>query len=191
MNNVLKPLPLPPGGTIRQLRPSDLPRFRDHLLRLDGESRRDRFNGPSSDEFLDTYAERSFRNGAIVVGYVAGDRVLGAAELHEQPEEFEPTAEIAFSVERELQHRGIGGLLFERLIGHARALGYTRLRVTTHPQNHAMKRLARKFDARLTFEDGETVGLIELDPLPELAPAAAARGGALAWRGKALAAPFV
>jgi RimJ/RimL family protein N-acetyltransferase len=179
MNNISKTLPLPPGGVIRQLRPSDLPRFRDHLLRLDGESRRDRFNGPSNDHFIEAYAERSFHNGAIVVGYVVGDRVLGAAELHERPEDFEPTGEI------------IGGLLFERLIGHARALGYTRLRVTTHPQNHAMKRLARKFDARLTFEDGETLGLIELDPLPELVPAPVRRGGALSWRGKALAAPFV
>jgi RimJ/RimL family protein N-acetyltransferase len=191
MNDVSNTVSLPPGGVIRQLRPSDLPRFRDHLLRLDGESRRDRFNGPSNDHFIEAYAERSFHNGAIVVGYVVGDQVLGAAELHERPEDFEPTGEIAFSVERELQHRGIGGLLFERLIGHARALGYTRLRVTTHPQNHAMKRLARKFDARLTFEDGETLGLIELDPLPELVPAPVRRGGALSWRGKALAAPFV
>lgn len=184
-----KPLP-PPGGVIRQLRPSDLPRFRDHLLRLDAENRRDRFNGPSSDHFLESYAERSFHNGAIVVGYVLDDCVLGAAELHERPEEFEPTGEIAFSVERELQHRGIGGLLFERLIGHARALGYTRLRVTTHPQNVAMKRLAQRFDARLTFEDGETVGVIELDPPAQLASARAKRGGSASWRGKALAAPF-
>jgi RimJ/RimL family protein N-acetyltransferase len=178
----------PPGATIRQLRPSDLPRFREHLLRLDAESRRDRFNGPSSDYFLSEYAERSFRTGAIVVGYVAGDRVLGAAELHERPEEREPTAEIAFSVERELQHRGIGSLLFQRLIGHARALGYTRLRVTTHPQNHAMKHLASRFDARLIFVDGETVGQIELDPLPE--PVMAPRGGAIAHRSKAMA-PFL
>lgn len=157
--------PLPPGATIRQLRPSDLPRFRDHLLRLDAESRRDRFNGPSSDHFLQAYAERSFHDGTIVVGLVVGDCVCGAAELHERPEEAD-TGEIAFSVERGLQHRGIGGLLFERLIGHARALGYTRLRVTTHPHNHAMKRLARRFEAHLHFEDGETVGLIELAPLP-------------------------
>ena len=145
MNHASRKLPPPPGGVIRQLRPSDLPRFRDHLLRLDAENRRDRFNGPSSDHFLENYAERSFRNGAIVVGYVVDDCVLGAAELHERPEELEPTGEIAFSVERELQHRGIGGVLFERLIGHARALGYTRLLVTTHPQNVAMKRLAQRF----------------------------------------------
>lgn len=153
-----------PPGTIRQLRPSDLPRFRDHLLRLDPESRRDRFNGVADDIFMVSYAERCFAEGTTVIGYVQGDKVLGAAELHERPELLEPTGEIAFSVERELQHMGIGRRLFERLIGNARGLGYTKLRVTTHPHNEAMKSLARRFDAALSFEDGETVGVVDLDP---------------------------
>lgn len=153
-----------PLGVIRQLRPSDLPKFREHLLRLDSESRRDRFNGPSNDNFVAAYAERAFRDGTTVIGYVESVEVLGAAELHEIEGEGEPTGEIAFSVEHVLQHRGIGSRLFERLIWHAHALGYTQLRVTTHPQNQAMKRLASKFNARLRFEGGETVGLIELSP---------------------------
>jgi len=154
----------PLTGIIRQLRPSDLPRFRDHLLRLDTESRRDRFNGFADDTFVTAYAERCFAKGTTVIGYVEGDKVLGAAELHERPEIVEPTGEIAFSVERVLQHRGVGGRLFERLVANARWLGYTRLLVTTHPQNAAMKSLARKFNASLSFADGETVGVIELDP---------------------------
>lgn len=151
-----------PKGIIRQLRPSDLPRFQDHLLRLDAASRRDRFNGFTDDAFVASYAARSFRDGTTVIGYVEDDKVLGAAELHERPEQLVPTGEIAFSVERDLQHRGIGGRLFERLIAHAHALGYMRLLVTTHPQNEAMKALARRFDAKLSFDAGETVGVIEL-----------------------------
>ncbi len=155
---------VPLTGIIRQLRPSDLPRFRDHLLRLDPGSRRDRFNGFADDTFVTSYAERCFARGTTVIGYVEGDEVLGAAELHERPELPEPTGEIAFSVEHGLQHRGLGGRLFERLIANARWLGYTRLLVTTHPQNEAMKALARKFHASLSFDAGETVGAIELDP---------------------------
>ncbi|MBI1619365.1 GNAT family N-acetyltransferase [Aquamicrobium zhengzhouense] len=164
LSSVAQPL----TGTIRLLRPSELPQFREHLLRLDDLSRRDRFNGPTSDSFVSSYAERSFHNGALVIGYVENGQVLGAAELHERPEDRLPTGEIAFSVERALQHRGLGGLLFERLIESARAFGYERLLVTTHPQNQAMKRLARKFNATLRFEDGETVGIIELEPTPSL-----------------------
>ncbi|WP_011580785.1 GNAT family N-acetyltransferase [Chelativorans oligotrophicus] len=151
-------------GVIRRLRPSELELFREHLLRLDKESRRDRFNGVISDKFLEQYAIRSFHEGATVVGYVEGGRVLGAAELHERPQLTPPTGEIAFSVEKALQHRGLGSRLFERLIAHARSLGYTRLYVTTHPNNNTMRALAAKFAARIIFEEGETVGLIELDP---------------------------
>ncbi|MBT1155967.1 GNAT family N-acetyltransferase [Aminobacter anthyllidis] len=153
----------PLTGVIRQLRPSDLPRFAEHLLRLDDQSRRDRFNGLTHDGFLQAYAERSFHEGATVIGYVEGDKVLAAAELHERAEASEPTAEIAFSVEREIQHRGIGGRLFQRLVAQARGLGYLRLQVTTHSNNSAMKALARRFNAKLSFQQGETNGIIELN----------------------------
>lgn len=151
-----------PTGQIRQLRPSDLPAFREHLLRLDPESRRDRFNGMTDDVFVASYAARCFSQGATVIGYVENGEVHGAAELHERPDLDPPTGEIAFSVERHLQHQGIGSQLFRRLIGHALALGYEQLRVMTHPNNQAMKSLARKFDAALTFVDGETLGSIDL-----------------------------
>lgn len=156
-------------GVVRQLRPSEEARFRDHLLRLDRYSRNDRFNGATSDAFVESYAERCFQTGATVIGYVDGGKVLGAAELHERTDFDPPTAEIAFSVEKELQHRGLGSLLFERVIAHAYALGYTRLYVTTHADNAAMKALARKFNARLTFERGETMGMIELAEPPRSA----------------------
>lgn len=158
----------PLTGTIRLLRHSELPQFMAHLLRLDAASRRDRFNGPTSDDFVRTYAQRCFHDGTIVIGYVEDREVLGAAELHERPEDIEPTGEIAFSVERHLQHRGLGGLLFARLVESARAFGYERLLVTTHPQNEAMKRLARRFNASLRFADGETLGEIRLEPAPPL-----------------------
>lgn len=154
-----------PDGTTRQLRPSDLERFRDHLLRLDSASRRDRFNGVADDEFVSNYAARCFATGATVIGYVEDGRVLGAAELHERREDRVPTGEIAFSVERELQHRGIGSRLFERLIVNALGLGYVRLLVTTHRDNTAMKSLARKFGAEMVFEAGETMGIIDLAPI--------------------------
>ncbi|MBX3569710.1 MAG: GNAT family N-acetyltransferase [Rhizobiaceae bacterium] len=156
---------IPPGAVIRQLRPSDRQRFADHLLRLDARGRRDRFNGGLSDAFLIAYAQRCFGGESTVVGLVVGNDVLGAAEIHEVADEPEPTAEIAFSVEPGCQHSGIGTLLFERLLAHARAQGYAHLTVTTHANNHAMRRLAARFGASLRFRSGETVGTIHLAPL--------------------------
>lgn len=161
--------PLTFPGVIRQLRPSDRCRFKEHLLRLDAESRHDRFNGGTSEGFVAAYADRCFGEGATVVAYVEDDHVLGAAELHERPEFDVPTAEIAFSVERGWQHHGLGRRLFRRIIGHAQALGYTQLKVTTHPGNVAMRRLARSFGAHLRFMDGETTGTVVLTPVEESA----------------------
>lgn len=168
-------------GVIRQLRPSEWPRFRDHLLRLDPRSRHDRFNGAIDDAFVETYADRCFAEGTAVIGYLEGERVVGAAELHEKAGEDEPTAEIAFSVERAFQHRGIGAALFERLLEAAKGMGYARLRVTTHPDNAAMRALAQKFGVPLRFDHGDTVGLISLPPVP----AARIRRGGTMQRGAA------
>lgn len=140
--------------------------FRNHLLGLDAASRRDRFNGVTDDQFVAAYSSRCFHDGTTVIGYVVDGHVRGAAELHERPELPEPTGEIAFSVERDFQHRGIGAKLFARLVQSARGFGYRRLLVTTHAQNEAMKALARRFKSKLSFEAGETVGLIELDDEP-------------------------
>ncbi len=149
--------------TIRQLQPSERGHFRNHLIRLDRLSRAERFNGACSDEFLNRYADRCFDDGAVIIGALHGENVLGAAELHEYPDHIIPTGEIALSVEAEFQRHGYGGSLFRRAISHARALGYRQLRITTQSQNSAMKNLARNFSAKLESEDGETIGTIRLD----------------------------
>lgn len=151
-----------PAGTIRVLSPRDLPLFREHLLRLDASSRRDRFNGVTDDHFVASYAARCFAGRTSVVGYFEDGAMRGAAELHERTDMPEKSAEIAFSVERAWQHRGLGSRLFERLIERAVGLGHVSLYVTTHPQNQAMKALARKFDAGLHFENLEAAGTIDL-----------------------------
>ena len=48
------------GGVIRRLWPADLSAFREHLLRLDAQSRYDRFAMSVNDDFLTRYAERCF-----------------------------------------------------------------------------------------------------------------------------------
>jgi hypothetical protein len=79
--------------------------------------------------------------------------------------------EIAFSVEAGLRRKGVGSLLFRKLIEEARAKGYRRLRITTGAQNDAMRALANKFGAHLTFRHGESTGTIEVKEQPRPQPA--------------------
>ena len=165
------------SGVIRQLRPSEELLFRQHLLELDPASRRDRFNGITDDAFVSRYSSRCFHDGTTVIGFVVDGKVRGAAELHERPDLPDPTGEIAFSVDKDFQFHGVGAKLFKRLVESARGYGYERLIVTTHPNNEAMKSLARRFNAKLTFEEGETVGRIELGPDPAEKRAVGVSGG--------------
>jgi RimJ/RimL family protein N-acetyltransferase len=152
----------PPAGMIRELQPDDLGLFRAHLHRLGQASRRDRFNGHTDDGFLDSYAARCFAGGATVLAFVCDGVIRGAAEMHDCRPGRHEAAEIAFSVEDAFQNRGIGGALFGRLVARARALGCRTLHVTTHSGNAAMKALARKFGARLSFHSIDAAGVIDL-----------------------------
>jgi GNAT superfamily N-acetyltransferase len=163
-------------GTVRTLSQSELPLLRDHLLRLDRTSRHDRFHGFMDDGFIKRYAEKCANDGTVIIAYLENGAVRGAAELHppEQSPDGEP--EIAFSVERSARRKGVGSILFRKLIAEARARGYGSLRITTGAQNEAMRALANKFGANLTFRHGESTGSIDLarHGQPELVPATVA-----------------
>lgn len=153
-------------GSVRTLTAKELPLLRDHLLRLDRDSRRDRFNGSLDDNFVVRYAIKCVGDGTIVLVYVEDGVVRGAAELHQPDLSPGSLPEIAFSVESCVRRRGVGSILFTKLIAKARSLGYHSLRITTSAQNDAMRALANKFGAHLTFRHGESTGSIDLRPSP-------------------------
>src|SRR3954452_8779783 len=153
---------LPANGSIRTLTAREMPLLRDHLLRLDPESRRDRFNGATDESFVESYAARCLADGTVVIAYVEDDKVLGAAELHQPDTSADGVPEIAFSVERAVRRKGVGSVLFRRLITEAEGRGYESLRITTGYANEAMRALAHKFGAHLTFRQGESTGTIDL-----------------------------
>jgi GNAT superfamily N-acetyltransferase len=95
--------------------------YRQHLLRLDAESRRNRFGGAVSDGFIHRYSEPSALNGAVIHGFFVDGVLRGAAELRllERPGE----AEAALSIERAWQSHGVGTALLERVLLAARNSG--------------------------------------------------------------------
>jgi GNAT superfamily N-acetyltransferase len=157
------------SGYVRTLyQQEELPLLRDHLLRLDPESRHDRFNGFMDDGFIERYAAKCADDGTIVVAYIEDGVVRGAAELHPPDQSPDALPEIAFSVEASVRRQGVGIILFKRLIQEARWKGYQTLRITTGAQNQAMRALANKFGAHLTFRHGESTGTIDLKPQSQL-----------------------
>ena len=66
--------------TLRQQ--EELPLLRDHLLRLDRESRHDRFHGFMDDDFIERYAAKCADDGTVIIAYIENGVVRGAAELH-------------------------------------------------------------------------------------------------------------
>ena len=152
----------------------ELPLLRDHLLRLDRNSRHDRFHGFMDDSFIERYAEKCADDGTTIIAFFEDGVVRGAAELHPPDQSPDSLPEIAFSVEASVRRRGVGSILFRKLITVARAKGYQSLRITTGAQNDAMRALANKFGAHLTFRYGESTGTIDLTQQDEteLAPSA-------------------
>jgi GNAT superfamily N-acetyltransferase len=150
-------------STVRTLSPhEELLLLHDHLLRLDRASRHDRFHGFISDCFIERYAEKCANDGTIIIAYFEDGVVRGAAELHPPEQSPDSLPEIAFSVEAPARRRGVGSFLFRQLIAEARAKGYRKLRITTSAQNVAMRALANKFGAHLTFSQGESTGTIDV-----------------------------
>jgi RimJ/RimL family protein N-acetyltransferase len=147
-------------GEIRRLWPTERDLFTAHLLRLDPTTRRERFGTAVNDDFLVSYATTTFGVGGLVQAYVEDGQVRGAAELRGLDDIASHTGEAAFSVETGWRRRGIGGALFARLITASRNRGIRTLYMTCLPENAAMRRLARKFEADLAGGYADVEGVI-------------------------------
>jgi GNAT superfamily N-acetyltransferase len=154
--------PLPGGGTVRKLWIGETDAYRDHLLRLDRDSRNTRFSGAVSDEFIARHAATASEFGVVVHGFFIDGILRGAAELRPLGPLFKHEAEAAFSIEQDWQSHGVGTVLLERTLLSARNRGIKLLRMDCLAGNRRMQQLARKFEAEFSFDFGSVVG--EVDP---------------------------
>ena len=86
-------------GVIRKMWIDRAGPYRDHLLRLDADSRRNRFGGAVSDEFIINYIELSLGLDAVIHGFFVDGALRGVAELRPLGRGFAEEAEAAFSIE--------------------------------------------------------------------------------------------
>jgi len=152
---------LPEGGVVRKLWIGETAKYREHVLRLDPESRRNRFAGGVSDDFVRSYVDLTTGLDAILHGFFIGGMVRGAAELRPLGVKFPGQAEAAISVEKPWQSHGVGSALLQRTLLAARNRGFRLLHMACLADNRRMQQLARKFDAELSFDFESVVGEVE------------------------------
>ncbi len=152
MNNALV------DGLIRKLWITEAGAYRDHLLRLDRNSRHSRFGGAVSDEFICDYVDATYRLNAVVHGFFVNGELRGAAELRPLGPALSREAEAALSIEAFWQSHGVGSELLDRTLLAARNRGIKALHMACLANNRRMQDLARKFAAELSFDFGSVVG---------------------------------
>jgi GNAT superfamily N-acetyltransferase len=149
---------LPHDGLIRKMWTVEASRYRDHLLRLDEDSRRSRFGGVVTDAFLSRYAELALGIDTVIHGFFVNGTMRGAAELRPIGKALAREAEAAVSIEKPWQSHGVGSALLRRTLLAARNRGIKYLHMACLADNERMQQLARKFDAELSFDFGSVVG---------------------------------
>jgi GNAT superfamily N-acetyltransferase len=150
--------PLADGGVIRKLWMGEAEQYRNHLLRLDADSRHSRFGGGVSDDFVRDYVGTTFGLRAVVHGFFVDGILRGAAELRTLGPAFAREAEAALSIEAPWQSHGVGSALLERTLLAARNRSIRKLHMACLANNRRMRELARKFEAELSFDFGGVVG---------------------------------
>ena len=142
---------------VRPLRDGDTATVAAVFGRLSAESRRLRFNGPKPclpEAELRHLARMDVTHYALVA-WVQGDpQPVAIARLARTSR---GSAEIAFAVADEYQHRGIGVALASELVTDARLVGITEITALTSPDNPAalalVKRIARVVDVSFDGPD--------------------------------------
>jgi ribosomal protein S18 acetylase RimI-like enzyme len=139
-------LDLPHGPTIvvRPLANGDVESVAAVFDRLGDESRRRRFNGSKpclSDADLAELARVDATHHALVAHVVGDRRPAALAQLVRTSRE---TAEVAFVVADEHQHRGIGSALTRLLLDDARAAGIKEITALASGDNRAAVALIRR-----------------------------------------------
>lgn len=126
---------------IRPLDEAELSLYCEHLMRLDDHARWMRFNHIMDDAALQAHCLYLAGSGTMLIGAFEDDTLRGAAELSLATDHNVPVVEMAFSVESELQGRGIGSSLLKTaltVIWPASAL------LVCRSDNTAMRHLAER-----------------------------------------------
>jgi GNAT superfamily N-acetyltransferase len=160
----------------RKLFPTEAARLRDHLLRLDPVDRHRRFFAGVSDAAIDEHCRRIDWMRTLAIGFFDDGVLRGAAEIALDGGLIPRQAELALSIEGPWQEQGIGTELMRRAILTASNRAVASIYMLCLSDNRRMQSIAKKFDGRLGFRDGEADAQLDVPPATQLSLAAEALG---------------
>ncbi|HUF88224.1 MAG TPA: GNAT family N-acetyltransferase [Thermohalobaculum sp.] len=134
---------------VRRLLPWEGAALRAHLLRLGPDERLMRFCIPASDRLIHAYCDRVDPLRTIALGCFVDGTLRGVAELIQLSGDWPMSAELALSVERPFQDRGIGGDLMDKTLTIARNRLIRTVCTVFLPENEKMRHLLRRSGATL------------------------------------------
>ncbi|MBK8175375.1 MAG: GNAT family N-acetyltransferase [Rhodospirillales bacterium] len=151
---------------IRTLMSFELPKFTDHLLRLDGEDRRLRFGHRISDAEIEAFVAGLEKGRFRVLAHFDDELNVAATALLSALND--GSVEFAFSVDRPLRQKGLCTSLFDRAILWARNRRIDRAYLYTLAEHRQMRHLARTAGMHLDVEAGGCEGVLDLPPATPL-----------------------
>lgn len=152
---------------IRPIRPDDAGRLREFHDRLSTNTTRLRFFSPLkhlSRDFANRLTSVDFQKRcAFVISPLDDDTIHGVGRYEAETRR---CAEIAFVVEDTLQGMGIGKLLLDRLVEHAREQGFTRFSAVTLCENSQMLSLFRESPYHADIHMERDLAFVRMDIRP-------------------------
>ena len=171
------------GLFIRSLTTSELPKYLEHLLRLDSTDRRMRFGYAIGDTGIREHVQRiDLRTDYILALFDDDLDVVAAAHIARARDD--DVAEFAFSVDREWRSCGVGCELFNRTVLWARNRGIRQAILYCLHENQAIRQLARQAGVQMTVDAGEIEGRLDLLPATPWSFLAEHTSECLAWLGQ-------
>ncbi len=149
--------------TIRPAKPVDMRRIQEHYYSMDSGDIYSRFMQVKTrftQNEIEQKSQIDYVNNltiVVVVGEFGFGKIIGVGEY--LLEKANNTAEIAFSINRKWQGKGLGRVLIRKLSKAAMENGITSLVAYTSPQNRKMIELFKTLPYKLTnvYEDGFVV----------------------------------
>lgn len=134
------------AGSVRLLRPGELPLYLNHLLRLDEEARGLRFDHMTDDAAIQAYCLTVSMSGAQILGAFIDGALRGTVEFNPNPDPRLTATELMFAIEPAFQRKGLGTALMAKAL----EMAYPKAAIMFCRENsHGMIALAETFGATI------------------------------------------